>query len=173
MRSPLPGGACRRPIQRGLIPKSVYDDAHREAEKHKWIESKHAGCDLGQSAIEDWYRKFWKKYCRARRIEHLSGEQQWLEFDEREFGQMYEMIQAGNPQLDDLIHRIEDGWENLQFMLWMHQERKTREEIDGIIDLLEIININIARLDRNQHHAAGESQPSFPTPAADEHGRPT
>lgn len=159
MRSPLPGGACRRPITRGSIARSVYLDARQEAEKHKWIESKHAGRDLGQPAIEDWYRKFWGKYCRARRLEHLSGEQQWVEFAEQEFGRMYDLIMAGNSQLDELIARFEEGWENLHFMVWVHNEEKLRQEIDGIIELLEIININIARLEPRLHAGTSETRP--------------
>lgn len=155
MRSPLPGAVCRRPIQRGLIAKSVYVDAYQEAEKHKWIESKHAGHDLGQPAIEDWYRRFWAKYCRARRLEHLTGEQQWVEFAEQEFGRMYDLIMAGNPQLDELIARIEQGWENLHFTVWVHKTQKSRQEIDGILGLLEIININIARLEPRLHGGSG------------------
>jgi hypothetical protein len=150
MRSSLPGGVCQAPIKHRLPPRSVYADARREAEKHKWLESERKGCDVGQQAIEDWYRQFWSKYCRARRLEHLAGEQQWVEFAEHEFGRMFQSILDGNVLLQDLIERFEDGWENLHFTVWVHDQRKSRQEIDEIIGLLEIININITRLDPRQ-----------------------
>lgn len=150
MLSSLPGAVRKAPVKHGVVPKSVYDGAHLEAEKHKWIESKKAGRDLGQKAIEDWYRQFWARYCRARRLEHLAGEQQWVEFAEHEFGRMYQSIVDGNVLLEELIARFEDGWENLRFTVWVHDQRKSRQEIDEILDLLEIININITRLDPRQ-----------------------
>ena len=33
-----------------------------EMEKHKWIESEKAGCDLGNCAIMDWIRKYAKQF---------------------------------------------------------------------------------------------------------------
>ena len=151
MRSSLPGAVCKAPIKHSSPPRSVYTDAHHEAEKHKWIESKKAGRDLGLQAIEDWYRQFWGRYCRARRLEHLSGEQQWVEFAEHEFGQMYQSIVDGNAVLSHLIERFEAGWENLQFTFWVQDAKKSREEINEILGLLEIININITRLEPRLH----------------------
>lgn len=142
MLTSFPGAVRKTP------PKSVHVDARREAEKHKWIESERNGRDLGQQAIEDWYRKFWGRYCRARRLEHLSGEQLWVEFAEHEFGRMYELLMSGNVVLQELITRFEDGWENLRFTVWVQDTGKSRDEIDVIINLLEIINVNISRLDR-------------------------
>lgn len=150
MRSSLPGAVGTAPVRQNLIPKSVREDARRQAEIHKWIESEKKGHDLGEKAIEDWYRKFWGKYCRARRLEHLVGEQQWVEFAEHEFGRMYQSILDGNEVLKDLIERFENGWENLDFMVWVHDERMSRQRIEEILGWLEIVNINITRLDPRQ-----------------------
>ena len=135
-------------------PSSVYDHARREAEKHKWLESEKQGCDVGPQAIEDWYRQFWGKYCRQRRLEHLAGRQQWAEFADHEFGQMYELLVSGNSLLQDLIDRFERGWENLQFAVWLHETKRSQEEVEYILSLLEIININIARLEPRLHAEA-------------------
>ena len=124
-------------------PKSVYDEAQAEADKYKWIESEKQGYDLGSQAIEAWYRQFWANYCRARRLEHISGKQNWIEFADHEFGRMHEMILAGNELLMQMIGKFEQGRENLDLVLWMHETKKTREEIEKILELLEIININI------------------------------
>ncbi|MEM8946279.1 MAG: hypothetical protein AAGD11_13985 [Planctomycetota bacterium] len=135
------------PTNAETVCRSVHDHARLEAEKHKWLESEKQGCDAGAQAIEDWYRHFWGKYCRSRRLEHLAGECQWAEFADDEFGQMYQLLQSGNDLLHDLIQRFEQGWENLQFAVWLHETKKPREEVEQILGLLEIININIARLE--------------------------
>ncbi len=130
--------------------RSIHADARDEADKHKWIESERIGRDLGHQAIEEWYRRFWNKYCRARRLEHLTGAQQFIEFADHEFGrlqEMYEMVMSGNELLQELIVQFENGWENLQFMTWVHKEQKSRDEIEEILLLLEIININLTRLE--------------------------
>lgn len=157
MLSSFPGSVGSPPGQPPLIPRSVYLDACREAEIHKWIESKKAGRDLGEQAIEDWYRQFWGKYCRARRLEHLSGEQQWTEFKQEEFGQMYQLLVSGDVLLGELIERFEQGWENLHFMTWVHREQKTRDEIQEVIYLLEMININITRLEPRLQQPASKN----------------
>ena len=151
MLSQFPGAVRKRPVTKSSIPRSVHVDARAEAEKHKWIVSEQLGRDAGHQAIEDWYRQFWNKYCRARRLEHLAGEQQWTEFKEEEFGRMYDLLMSGNAVLLELIARFEFGWENLDFITWVHEEEKSRTEIDGIIDLLAMININITRMDPREH----------------------
>ena len=61
---------------------SLYAEAVKEAERHKWIESQKHGRDLGQAAIRDWYRNYWNRFCRWRRMEHLQGTRRWREFGE-------------------------------------------------------------------------------------------
>ena len=128
-------------------PKSIHDEAQAEADKYKWIESEKQGYDLGRQAIEDWYQQFWANYCRERRLEHIAGQQHWTEFADHEFGQMYEKILDGNKVLEELIEKFGNGKENLELVIEMHDSNKTREEIEEILELLEIININIARLE--------------------------
>lgn len=149
---PLALGMASAKLQRP--PRSIHADARDEADKHKWIESERIGRDLGHQAIEEWYRRFWSKYCRARRLEHLIGVQQFIEFADHEFGrleEMYQMVMSGNEQLKDLIAKFENGWENLQFMTWVHKEHMNCDEIKEIILLLEIININLTRLEPRLH----------------------
>lgn len=151
MTESSPTAVCECQADQSPAAQSVYEAARREAEIYKWLESEKRGHDVGEKAIEDWYRRFWNKYCRSRRVEHLAGEQQWVEFAVHEFGCMYAMLTAGDRVLEDLIDRFERGWENLDFAEWVHDEQKSRGQIEEIIYLLEMININIARLDRRQH----------------------
>lgn len=152
MTESSPGILCDAPSDRASFARSLHDAAWREAQKHKWLESEKNGFDVGHQAIEDWYQQFWAKYCRSRRLEHLAGEQQWAEFAEHEFGRMYELLLSGDKVLEDLIDRFEQGWENLHFTEWCHKCEKSRDEINGILKLLEIININIARLEPRLLH---------------------
>jgi hypothetical protein len=147
VRSPFPGAVGTTISGYPLPPKSVYADARCEAEKHKWIESERLGRDLGQKAIEDWYCNFWGRFCRACRLEHLFGAQKWVEFAEDEFGRIRPFLTPGPSPLYQLIERFEQGWENLHFMLWVHESCQSRDEIERIIDLLAIMDINIARLE--------------------------
>ena len=151
MTESSPTAVCQPPADETEQACSVYEHARREAEKHKWLESEKSGRDLGDQAIEDWYRQFWHDYCRSRRLEHLAGEQQWAEFASDEFGRMYELLVSGDELLEDLLARFGRGWENLCFAKWMHECNMPRPKIERILELLEIININLTRLDRRQH----------------------
>ena len=51
--------ACIDDTTSGL---SVYDEAIREADRHKWIESQKRGRDLGVQALRDWFHNYWKGY---------------------------------------------------------------------------------------------------------------
>ena len=79
---------------------SIHDEARREAQRHKWIESQKHGRDLGDQAIRDWYRKYWRAYCRHRRIEHLRGRKRWAEFDDEPFGKIDALIASGDSLVD-------------------------------------------------------------------------
>lgn len=144
MRSPLPGGVCHPSKHNLAPPKSVYLSAQDEADRHKWIESQKRGCNLGRQALEDWYQRFWRNYCVAKRLEHLIGHQRWTEFADHEFGQMYQHLVSGNDLLARILEKIEVGWENLDIINWGHAERLSMDEM---LPLLEMININIARLE--------------------------
>ena len=47
-------------VVRDLIHQQV-----NEMEKHKWLESEKAGCDLGQKALLDWVDKHYEKFTKA------------------------------------------------------------------------------------------------------------
>ena len=144
LRSPLPGGVCHSSKRNPSPPQSVYDSAQDEADRHKWIESQKRGCDLGRQAQEDWYQRFWHNYCRAKRLEHLTGHQQWVEFADHEFGQMYQHVVSGNQLLTRILEKIEAGAENLDIICWGHDEQLPMAEL---LTMLEMVNINIARLE--------------------------
>mgnify|MGYP001138610346 CR=1 FL=1 len=42
--------------------RKFLEDQKEEMLKHKWIESEHAGCDLGDAVILEWIRKYAKEF---------------------------------------------------------------------------------------------------------------
>lgn len=123
---------------------SLYEEAFREAERHKWIESQKRGRDLGDQAIREWYRRYWMIYCRCKRLEHVRGERCWREFDEEAFGQLYSLIVSGDLLLDRVLDRLDAGYENLDVLLWAHEWGLPLERV---LYLLELIDVNRARLE--------------------------
>ena len=128
---------------------SLYEEAVREAERHKWIESQKQGRDLGQCAIREWYRVYWLPYCRHKRLEHLQGRQCWQEFDDDQFGQLYSLLVAGDLLLDRILDRVYAGRENLDIINWAIDWGLPLERV---VSLLSQLDVNRARLD--PHHDA-------------------
>lgn len=126
------------------VAPSLYDEATREAERHKWIESQKLGRDLGQHAIRDWYRNYWHLYCRYRRIEHLQGARPWREFDDEPFGHLYSLIVAGDLLVDRILDRVHAGYENLDMINWALDWGLP---VDAVIEVLAQVDVNRARLD--------------------------
>ena len=123
---------------------SLYAEAVKEAERHKWIESQKHGRDMGEWAIRDWYRRHWHHYCRNCRMEHLRGHRRWREFEETEYGHLYSLIVAGDTLVDLILDRVYAGWENLPIINWAFDWGLP---VGRVLDILAQIDVNRARLD--------------------------
>lgn len=123
---------------------SLYEEAHHEAERHKWIESERHGRDLGDLAIREWYHRHWPRYCRHRRLEHIRGTRRWDEFGDDAFGCIYSLIVTGDLLADRILDRIDAGHENLCIINWAIEWGLPTGRV---IDILEQIDVNRARLD--------------------------
>lgn len=93
--------------------RSLLDEAWREAEAHKWIESQKRGWDLGDWAVRDWYDRYWSEFCRHRLMEHLAGKEFWVEFTERKFGLLQQFPLAQELVYQTVIEYMYSGMENL------------------------------------------------------------
>lgn len=129
---------------RDSIPPSLYSAGLEEALRHKWIESQKHGCDLGEAALKDWFRRHWLPFCRAKRLEHVEGLRQWHEFAEHEFGQVYELIVQEEVLCDRILDRMEHGYDNFEIINWGLSWGLPMERVRS---LLEMIDINRARLE--------------------------
>lgn len=134
---------CAREIEATVV-SSLYDEAVREAERHKWIESQKQGRDLGETAIHEWYRVHWHLYCRYRSMEHLRGSRRWREFGDEVFGHIYSLIIAGDLLVDRILDRVYAGYENLDIINWAIEWGL---EMDRVVDILSQIDVNRARLE--------------------------
>jgi len=124
--------------------ESLYAEAHREAERHKWIESERHGRDLGEGAIRDWYHRHWPRYCIRKRLEHVRGMRGWQEFGHEAFGCIYALIVTGDLLADRILDRIDAGYENLGVLNWAIDWGMP---IERVRDILGQIDVNRGRLD--------------------------
>lgn len=123
---------------------SLYEEALKEAERHKWIESQKHGRDLGRAALQDWYRIYWHHYCRCKRLEHLQGRRRWREFSDEHFGRFYPQTVNGDLLIDRILDRFTYGLENLDIICWAFAWGLP---VNRVVDLLILLDMNRARLE--------------------------
>ena len=124
----------------------LFEEASKEAYSHKWIESERAGHDLGDAAIEDWYRRYWNSFVRERWIQHIKGEVFWPELDNHDFGIAGSEFTDCQPQFQEIVGILEKGGENLDIVQWA---------INGGQDMDCVMRI-LGRLDLNSHRLMSE-----------------
>lgn len=130
-------------IDEAMTCLSVYDEAIREADRHKWIESQKRGHDLGRQAIREWVRVHWNGYCRCRRLEHVEGKRQWREFGDESFGHLRRVHIPHDVLFNRILDRIRAGDENLDIIMWA---LRTDQPVDRVLEILTVIDVNDARL---------------------------
>ena len=123
---------------------SLYVEGLREALRHKWIESQKCGQDLGDSALTDWYRRYWPIFCRLKCLEHLSGSCHWSEFAPEDFGLIGTLILKEDLLLEMILDRASAGCENLSLLIWAQDWGMPMERV---LDILEQLNLNQAQLE--------------------------
>jgi hypothetical protein len=121
----------------------VHDRGEEEAQRHKWIESEKAGCDLGESAIRCWVREHWNGFLRARWLEHLQGRTFWIELDHDDYGLLQRKFRD-SPLIGAIIDRLKAGEENLEVLIWARDERLLMDEV---VEILEALDINRRRIE--------------------------
>lgn len=127
-----------------MCTKSLYEEGLREAERHKWIESQKRGMDVGESAVNEWYDRYWQIYCRCRRLEHVCGSHSWREFDAKDFGLIEQLLEQGDLLLELILDRAYVGMENLDLIRWAHDWGLP---MDRMLDILEQLDLNRGRLE--------------------------
>jgi hypothetical protein len=146
MNSPLPSDDSLlktddwvRPVER----KSVHMACIEEENRHKWIESQKAGCDLGEACIREWVKRHWLGYLRARWVEHLQGKQFWIELDRGDFGLLQRKFIERKDLLDSILDQLKSGKENLHVIFWAVTNSIPT---DSVHEILEALDVNSRRL---------------------------
>jgi hypothetical protein len=124
---------------------SLWELAECEALSHKWLLSEKFGYDVGHRALSDWSRRYWRVFCRYRRLEHLLGRRRIREFDPESFGCLCDPHVSGRPVIRFVLkHFTEDGWENLDFY---REATEHGVSFGELFDALCLIDVNSARFD--------------------------
>lgn len=130
-----------------MLAESFLPHAREEIDRHKWIESEKARMDLGQHAVEDWLRRFWWRFCRWRRLEHIEGKRCWREFNQldhailRRISQEKKLLESIMTRMKGDGHHIHD---NLEIILWAIDNKQISYQ--RVEEFLLLIDINAARL---------------------------
>lgn len=114
-----------------------------EANRYKWIESEKAGRDLGEQAIREWSRRYWRGWCRARWIEHLNGEKYWEELDHQDFGLLKKQFHPNKEMIIAIVELIKKGGENLDILQWCIRENR---DLKAAMEILQKLDINSRRI---------------------------
>lgn len=132
----------------GAQVPSLLKYAWDEIQRHKWLESEKARRDLGDSAVADWVKRYWWRFCRWRRIEHVEGVQRWFEFPMDDFAKVLRPILENDRLMLVVIEMMKSDrlrvMNDLEVIVWA---RDTGLPMDRIIEILSSIHINNARLD--------------------------
>jgi hypothetical protein len=129
----------------GVVVHSLTAHALQAMDRHRWIESEHAGHDVGDAVLGDWVDRYWKGFVRARLIEHLYGWRCWGAFDEADFGLLARRsveYHVSTSVLQEVANILADGGENLDVVTWALARG---EALDPILWLLDRIDINAKR----------------------------
>ncbi|MBN2713506.1 MAG: response regulator [Planctomycetes bacterium] len=126
------------------VPRlTLFEEAIKEAHRHKWIESEKAGRDLGDSIIREWHKDYWRTFCRERWIEHLQGVNFWVELDNDDFGLLNRKFHDNTSLVNRIVDMLKSGGENLDVIQWAVEHD---ENVDEVIEVLKILDINSRRL---------------------------
>ena len=132
----------------GTHVPSLLPVAWDEIQRHKWIESEKARRDVGHAAVTDWLRRFWWRFCRWRRIEHVEGVQRWYEFSHDDFAKIMRPILEDDRLMLVIIELMKADrirvMNDLEVIEWA---RDAGLPMDRVIEILGDIHINVARLD--------------------------
>lgn len=137
---------CSFEVSTKVSPRSLQREAIQEAEKHKWIESEKVGHDLGERAILSWIQRHWNGFLRAKWLEHLEGVNFWVELRHEDFGLLTHEFQ-GSRFIGEIVRQLKERGENLSIILWALDGRCPVEEREEIMNILESLDVNSARIE--------------------------
>jgi len=128
----------------GVECGSLREASLEEALAERWIQSYHAGRDVGEQAIRHWILRHWPGFLRRRVVQHMLGQKFWVELGRETFDLFKDLSPEKKPVLDKVIEQLLNGAENLDFARWLQCQPRDIRPI--IRQLLTTININSYRI---------------------------
>jgi hypothetical protein len=116
----------------------MFDDARREAEKFRWIESEKVGYDLGDAAVRAWVARHWAGFVRARVLEHLTGSKFWIELDRGDFGALVRRFPNDAALVREIADQFAAGSDNLSIISWAMTANRPMQLVTDILQALDI-----------------------------------
>lgn len=114
----------------------------------KWIKSKDAGHDLGPEFVIQWFRENWRRWYRARWVEHALGKVKYDEFDEHLFGHASRM-NYDKKLVETILSKLANMGENLEIIFWAAgslppkaTSEEVRDKVELVKSILNELNIN-------------------------------
>lgn len=123
--------------------RDLIAEAWQEAERHRWIESKKRGYDVGESAYREWFRCYWRIFCRRKWLQHLEGEICWSTFSMHRFG-VLRTISRQERVFRCLRQLAYCGAENLDILFLTAANSKLPRE--DVLTVLRDLDVNESRL---------------------------
>lgn len=138
----LPEGvlACDRVLDDGQVQYSL--TGHAFIVMQRYADAEGLSFDV---AAQQWTTRCWVGWVRSKLLEHFLGWRRWSGFKPRDFGLLRResvLHMVDEETMQEVIDRLGDGGENLDIIDWAVANGK---DIDGVIDLLDRININDKR----------------------------
>ena len=132
----------------GTDVPSLLPLAWDEIQRHKWIESEKARRDIGNAAVMDWLQRFWWRFCRWRRIEHVEGVKRWYEFSRDDFAKVMRPILENDRLMLVILEMMKADhirvMNDLEVIEWAHD---AKVPMSRVLEILGEIHINVSRLD--------------------------
>jgi hypothetical protein len=98
--------------------------------------------------VADWLKRFWWRFCRFRRIEHVAGVRRWYEFSHDDFAKVLRPILENDSLVLLIVEMMKADrrrvMNDLEVLDWAHS---AKVPIERVLEILGDIHINIARLD--------------------------
>jgi hypothetical protein len=98
--------------------------------------------------VADWLRRFWWRFCRWRRIEHVEGVHRWYEFSHEDFAKILRPILENDRLMLVVLELMKADrrrvMNDLEIIEWA---RDAGLPMERVLDILGEIHINVARLD--------------------------
>ncbi len=95
-----------------------------------------------EAAAEEWNRRHWWEWARKRWLEHIKGEEFWIELGDSDFNLVHTGISDNHYLLEQIMEKLELGKENLAIINWAVD---FGADVDEVVEILGKLDLNRSR----------------------------